>query len=141
MKSTKAPPRLTPEQMMVALLDEIAGRLEDQAAKGVLGSRTFTVGTSWVTLETAWQSCTIYNDGTSDIYIHLDDVHTIPWQVGEAPLKANESISMDLKARAYKDRVEQVEGLPEVQPVRQGSPVLSFICQTGTATVRVFKLF
>ena len=143
MFTREAPPRLSPEQMMVVLLDEIAGRLEDQAIKGVLDSREFTVGTTWYTmLETAWVSCTIYNDGDSDVYIRLDDMSTSPWQQGEAPLKSGESISIDLKAMGHKPLPpEQEEGKPRVLPVRQGSPILCFICRTGTATVRVFKLF
>lgn len=141
MKSTKVPPRLTPEQMMVVLLDEIAGRLEDQAAIGVFASKKFTVGTNWYTLETAWLACTIYNDGESDIYIHLDDMSTSPWTEGEAPLKSGESISIDLVARGHPPLPqEEEEGKPRVIPLRRGSPLLCFICQTGTATVRVFRL-
>ena len=62
---------------------------------------------------------------------------TNPWDFGEAPVKKGESLALDLKARLYKPRVP--EGAI-VAPLRAGSPVLCFICQSGTADVRVFRL-
>jgi len=128
--------------MVVIKLFEIADRLADQAADGTLNSRSLTVGTTWQTLETAWLAATIFNDGDANVYIHLDDVHTTPWSVGEAPLKKGEQISIDLRAKGHKPppSEEPEEGKPRVAPLRYGSPVLSFICQTGTAAIRVFRL-
>lgn len=141
MVNRKAPPRLPPEQLMVVYLDEIASRLADQAAEGKLQSKSFTVGTNWYTLETAWMAVTIFNDGDNDVYIRLDDMSTYPWQEGEAPLKANENIRIDLGARGYPGiPPEQEEGKPRVLPLRHGSPVLCFICQSGSAAVRVFRV-
>jgi len=129
--------------MVVIKLFEIADRLADQAADGVLNSRSLTIGTEWRTLETAWLAATVFNDGDADVYIHLDDVHTTPWSVGEAPLKKGEQIAIDLRAKGHKSLPSEEpkeEGRPRVAPVRQGSPILSFICQSGTATIRVFRL-
>lgn len=138
----KPPPQLSGDLTVIKLF-EIADRLADQAALGVLNSKSFTVGTTWYTLETAWLSCTIFNDGDSDVYIRLDDMSTSPWQMGEAPLKKGEQISIDLKARGHKpppSEEEEEEGKPRVRPLRFGSPILCFICQSGTADVRVFRL-
>ena len=136
----KVPPRLSPEQMMVTLLDEIAGRLEDLGSEGSLKSKIVTVGTTWHQEIGAWKTCHIYNGGPDDIYIRLDDMSTSPWVEGEAPLKINEDISIDLKARGYKPQaVEGPAGL-RMLPLRMGSPVVCIICKTGTAEVRMFKL-
>jgi len=123
------PERLTSPNVLV-LLDEIAKRLEDLTARGALSSKTFTVGTDWYTLETGWFCTTIYNDGAADIYIRTllgADMATLPWQIGEAPLKANESITIDLRGRKYKGQ--------------GGSPVIYFVTKAATATVRAFRLF
>lgn len=129
--------------LVVIKLFEIADRLADQAAIGVLSSKQFSVGTTWYTLETAWLAATIFNDGDSDIYIHLDDMSTSPWAEGEAPLKKGEQIAIDLRARGHppppSDEPEE-EGKSRVAPLRHGSPLLYFICKTGTATVRAFRL-
>lgn len=138
----KPPPQLSGDMVVIKLF-EIADRLADQAALGILNSKSFTVGTTWYTLETAWLSCTIFNDGDSDIYIRLDDMSTSPWQMGEAPLKKGEQISIDLKARGHAPPAAEEpkeEGKPRVAPLRHGSPLLCFICQSSTATVRAFRL-
>lgn len=135
----QAPPRLSPDQMMVYYLDEIAGRLADQAGEGKLESKQFTVATTWYILETAWTAATIYNDGDSDVYIRLDDMSSNPWEEGEAPLKKGESLPLRMGARLHKPLPQ--EGDSFAIPLRSGSPLLCFICQTGTATVRVFKLW
>jgi len=126
MSTKEAPPRLTPEQMMVVYLDEISGRLADQIAKGQLSSKSFTVGTDWYPLVTGWMSVTIYNDGAADLYIRLNDNIGLPWEEGEAPLKSDENLVIDLKGRKPK-----VEG---------SSPVIWLICKAGTAAVRIFNL-
>lgn len=128
MSTKEAPPRLSPEQLMVVTLDEIAGRLADQAAKGVLASKNFTIGTRWYPLIHGWISCTIYNDGPDDIYIRLrnDEGKDTPWAEGEAPLKSGENLILDLGARKQK--------------TEDGAPTIWFICKAGTATIRIFQL-
>lgn len=133
----KKPERFT-DANVIMKLDEIAKRLADRGAEGILQSRAIKVGTKWVTmLQTSWLSCTIYNDGESDIYIRLDDMSTIPWGEGEAPLKKGESITLDLVSQQYKPQTSPDD---IVKPLRYGSPLICLICKTGTATVRVFKL-
>lgn len=109
---------------------EIRDRLADQVAEGVLRSRNITVGTSWVTMEFGWVSLEIYNDGDDDVYIRMGDMASpLPWDNNEAPLKNNESLRLDLKAKKY-----------AIGPRREGGPPLvCFICQTGTANLRVFQ--
>jgi hypothetical protein len=84
--------------------------LDDFAAKGDFTSRSFTVGTDWYSLPLPWLSIQIYTGG-------------LPWEVGEAPLKMNEGIAIDLKAKPA-----------------NSSPALFFICLAGTAAIRVFRL-
>lgn len=133
----KPPPQLSSD-LQIILLDEIAKRLADQAAEGVFSSRQLPVNTTWLTmLETSWLAATIFNDGEADVYLRLDDMSTLPWEMGEAPLKKGESIRLDLKAKLYKPLAP--DGAV-VKPLRSGSPVLCFICQSGTADVRVFRL-
>ena len=132
----KKPERFTDANTLM-LLDEIAKRLADRGAEGVLKSHVLAVNTNWKTLETAWLSCTIYNDGTADIYIKLDDMSSFPWLEGEAPLKSGESLNLDLVSQQYKPQTSPDD---IVKPLRFGSPLLCFVCKTGTATVRVFKL-
>lgn len=133
----QGPPQLGSDLVVIKLF-EIADRLADQVAEGHLTSRKLSVGTSWVTLETAWLSATIFNDGEADIYMRLDDMSTLPWQEGEAPLKTGESILVSMKAKVYKPPPNPDGSI--VQPLRGGSPVMCFICQSGTAEVRVFRL-
>lgn len=125
--------RLDPQQLIVQKLFEIADRLADQVAIGIIRSETITVGTSWTAVVGAWFSATIYNDGDSDIYMRLvtpevGDLSGRPWEDGEAPLKKSESLAMDLKGRGYK-----VNG-------GKYSPTIWMICKTDSAIVRVFKL-
>lgn len=97
------------------------------AAKGLLYSKNFTVGTNWLPIIAGWMSCTIYNDGNADVYIRLNDnADPKPWENGEAPLRDGESITLDLEARKPKE-----EG---------GSPVIWLICKTSTADIRIFSL-
>ncbi len=132
----QAPERLTDSSTLI-LLDEIAKRLADRGAEGILKSKVIAVGTTWKTLETGWLSATIYNDGGSDIYIKLDDMSSLPWKEGEAPLKSGETLIVDLKSQQYKPQTSEDD---IVKPLRFGSPLICIICKTGTATVRVFKL-
>lgn len=129
MSTDGAPPRLSPEQMQIVLLDEIAARLQDLTAKGQLSSYSVTVGTSWHPIIGGWISSTLFNDGDSDVYVRLrNDVGKgSPWEEGEAPVKKGEHINIDLKGR----KVKTEGGVPEVW----------LICQTGTASVRIFQLF
>lgn len=135
------PPRQEPERLtdtnILILLDEIAKRLADRGAEGILKSKVVKVGTTWITLETGWLSCTIYNDGASDVYIKLDDMSRRPWEEGEAPLKEGESLTLDLVSQQYKPQTSLED---VVKPLRFGSPLICLICKTKTATVRVFKL-
>ena len=118
------------EEVMVQKLFEIADRMADQAAKGVLRSQSFTVGTEWFSIIGAWLSCTIYNNGSSDVYLRLgDDLAGRPWELGEAPLKSGESMNIDLVAKTH-----------DPERGRVSSPTIWFICQTGTATMRIFKV-
>ncbi len=132
----KKPERFTDANVII-LLDEIAKRLADRGAEGILRSHTVEVATTWKTLETGWLSCTIYNDGGSDIYIRLDDMGSTPWKENEAPLKSGESLTLDLVSQQYKPQTSTDD---IVKPKRFGSPIICLICKTGTATVRIFKL-
>lgn len=128
MSTNRAPPRLTPDQMIVYYLDEIAGRLADQVAQGLLSSKTFTVGTDWYPLIVGWSSCTIYNDSDADVYVrlHNDTGLDTPWAEGEAPLKSGENLSIDLRGKKPK--------------TEEGTPPIWFICETGTANMRIFQV-
>jgi hypothetical protein len=139
------PPRLRPDQLMVAKLFEIADRLADQGALGHLTTKTITVGTEWTEIVGAWLACDLYVDpGSSDVYVRLiteesGDLSERPWETGEAPLRAGEHLPIRLGARTYMRRqVLTLEGMQE--EVIQASPSVWMICQAGTATVRVFKL-
>lgn len=123
-----APPRLTPDQMIVYYLDEIAGRLSDQISQGLMNSKFFTVGTEWYPLIAGWSSITIFNDGDADVYPRLrnDTGQDMPWAEGEAPLKKGENLAIDLRGKK--------------QASEEGSPALWFICQAGTAAIRVFQV-
>lgn len=144
----RRPPQPLSGDLVVIYLRELCDRMADQAAQGVFASKSFSVTTTWYTLEIAWLRCTIFNDGDSDVYIRLDDMSTSPWQMGEAPLKKGEQVSIDLHAKQYPPQMptleeevkEGKEGVPRVAPLRHGAPLLCFICQTGSATVRVFRL-
>ena len=125
--------RLDPQQLVVLKLFEIADRLADQVAIGIVRSETITVGTEWTAVVGAWVSATIYNDGTSDIYVRMvapefGDLSGRPWEDGEAPLKSGDGLPLDLRGRSYK-----VDG-------GKYSPTIWMICKTGSASVRIFKL-
>lgn len=128
MSTRDAPPRLSPEQMQIVLLDEIAGRLADQISKGLMNSKSFTVGTDWYPLIGGWVSATIYNDGDADVYIRLrnETGQDTPWAEGEAPLKKGENLSLDLSGKKHK--------------TEEGTPTIWLICQAGTADIRVFQV-
>ncbi|GAJ10369.1 unnamed protein product, partial [marine sediment metagenome] len=104
------PERLTPFQMMVTQLDEIAGRLADQVSSGAMNSKAFTVGTDWYPMIGGWASVTIFNDGAADVYVRLrnDTGQDTPWAEGEAPLKSGESLNIDLHGKKHKAE----EGVP-----------------------------
>lgn len=135
----KIPGRLTDINALI-LLDEIAKRLADLGSEGVMKSKIVTVGTTWYQEIGAWKSCHIYNGGPDDIYIRLDDMSTSPWAEGEAPLRANEDIAIDIKMRGYKPQAMEGPAGVRVLPLRMGSPVICLICKTGSAEVRIFKL-
>jgi len=110
--------------LIVQALFEIKDRLADQSANGVLVPTTHTIGTNWESITGNWMSCTIYNDGDADVYIRTEDRMHLgnPWDNNEAPLKKGESLILDLEAR------------------KVAAPTLWFICQSGTATIRLFKM-
>lgn len=116
------------DEQAIALLNEIAQRQTDQIAKGILRSTKFTVGTEWypVTLG-AWISAYGYNDGDADLYVRINNTEGKPWEQGEAEIKKGEMFQVDLRGKRPKGEREP--------------PVLFFICETGTATVRFFQLF
>lgn len=128
MSTRDAPPRLSPDQIMVYYLDEIAGRLADLIAQGSLSSKAFVVDTSWYPLATGWSSCTIYNDGDADVYVRLrnDAGLDTPWAEGEAPLKSGENLSIDLRGKKSK--------------AEEGTPSIWFVCKEGTANMRIFQV-
>ena len=109
--------------MQTILLDEVAGKLADihqelvnQSPEGVIYSLPFSasiIATKIVLL----YSATIYNDGAADIYILEVDRNI---SSGDAPLKINESISIDHKKRGQ--YVHYIKTL------------------AGTATGRIFAL-
>lgn len=128
MFTKKGPPRLDPFQMMVIQLDEIAGRLADQTAQGSMRSKSFTVSTDWYPLIAGWSAVTIYNDGTASVYVRLrnEQGQDTPWAEGEAPLKSGENLAIDLRGKK--------------QASEEGAPTIWFICQSGTAAMRVFQV-
>lgn len=116
------------DEQIVRLLDEIAQRLADQVPKGVLKSSKFTVGTDWYpVILGGWISAYGWNDGDSDLYVRINNTEGRPWEQGEAEIKKGEPIQIDLHGKRPKGEREP--------------PVLYFICQTGTAAVRLFHLF
>lgn len=124
------------DELVIQKLFEIADRLADQATQGKLASDEFTVGTEWCPVIGGWLNATIYNDGASDVYIRLEDLSgDKPWAMREAPLKSGESLVLDLEARPHRLMDDPVAGV-----VKLGSPTIWLICQSGTATVRVFRL-
>lgn len=130
------PPRLKADQLMVMFLREIADRLADQTPQGKWESKEYTVGTDWMPITGGWRTATIYNDGDSDVYIRLDDLTgDKPWANSEAPLKKGENVSLPLGHRLHRLLEDPVAGM-----IDYGSPIIYLICQTGTASVRVFRL-
>lgn len=130
---------------MVAKLYEIADRMADQVATGEIIPQSVTVTTEWTSVVGAWIACDIYVDsGSSDVYVRLVSFNrgTLadrPWEIGEAPLKAGEHLPIRLGARTYsRHEVLTLEGMKE--EVTPESPTIWMICQSGTATVRIFKL-
>ncbi len=117
---------------MLVKLDEIAKRLEDLGAVGVLNTETRIVGTSWRELLIgAWKSVDIWNDGDANLYIRIGHpLDTLPWDVNEAPIKKSEHIKLDMDVRKW-----------QIDPVTRegGPPSIWAICESGTASVRVFK--
>lgn len=107
--------------LMVQKLFEIADRMAAQAAEGKLKSESITVGTTWHTVTYGWRAVDIFNDGDSDLYVRLDDQATNPWDEGDAPVKKNNSLHLDLNSRKY-----------------PAPPEIGLICQTGSASVRLF---
>jgi len=115
--------KVTPEVMQTILLDELAGRLADihqelvtQSPEGVIYSIPFSasvIATKIVLL----YSATIYNDGAANIYILEVDRNI---SSSDAPLKTNESVSIDHKKRGQ--YVHYIKTL------------------AGTATGRIFAL-
>lgn len=130
------PPRNAPWGPLIQKVYEIADRLADQASEGLLASKVVAVGTNWTPAFGGWLSAIIINDGPSDIYPRLDETSgPKPWELGEAPLREGESLPLDLKARPHRLRKEGVAGT-----IDYGSPTIYLICQTGTASVRVWRL-
>ncbi|TEU15202.1 MAG: hypothetical protein E3J25_04060 [Anaerolineales bacterium] len=140
-----APRRLEPWQPITAKLYEIADRIADQAASGQMSTETITVGTEWTAVVGNWVACDLYVDsGSADVYVRLvgetGSLEGRPWQTGEAPLRSGEHLPVRLGARKYSVReVLTMEGLKE--EIVAESPTIWMICQAGTATVRVFKLW
>ena len=121
----KQPPERLGSDLTIIKLFEIADRLADQLPTGLTRSEVKTVGTEWVELLVGtWVSADIWNDGFSDVYIKLGWVQYegLPWDNNEAPLKKNEHVKIDLRVK------------------RPNCPPILAICQTGTASLRIFKL-
>jgi hypothetical protein len=91
--------------------------------KGLVDSLCLVVGTSWVDLGRNWASLSVYNDGDADLYLRNDDLADPPWVDGKAPIKKGESIHLngEAKENGY-------------------CPSPRFICQSGTASIRIFRL-
>lgn len=144
MSINQGPPRLKPDQLVVAKLYEIADRIADQAASGQLSTETITVGTEWTAIVGNWVACDLYVDsGSEDVYVRLvgetGSLEGRPWQTGEAPLRAGEHLPVRLGAKKYSAKdVLTLEGWK--QEIVAESPTIWMICQSGTATVRAFKL-
>ena len=131
-----APDRKVPWGFLLAKVAEVADRLADQASEGLLASKVIAVGTDWTPAFGGWLSASIHNDGDSDVYIRLDETSgPKPWVLGEAPIKKGEPLKLDLRARPHRLRKEGPAGT-----IDYGSPTIYLICQTGSASVRVFRL-
>lgn len=90
--------------------------------KGLIDSCVLTIGTEWLELGWNWAKIDVYNDGDSDLYLRNDDLTGFPWEEGKAPLKKGDHLVMDgTKRNEYSNKPR-------------------FICKTGTAEIRVFRL-
>jgi arginine repressor len=120
---TKDVQRLSPDQLTVMKLFEIADRLSElqallakRAPEGVIYPITFTASTTARKITLIF-SATIQNDGAADIYILETDRNLNP---DDVPLKSGETLSIDHKERGQYEHW-----------IRTSS---------GTATVRIFAL-
>ena len=123
---------------------EWQSRAENQIL-GRLKTESITVGTSWTSSIGPWVSCDILSDaGSSDVYIRLLDSESgtladNPWALNEAPLKAGENLPIKLGARKYITR-ETLTTKGVIKETIPESPEIWMICESGTATIRLFKL-
>jgi len=92
--------------------------------------KTYTIGTDWVAVG-GGESIGIYNGGDSAVYYRKDtDFYRTgkPWEYDEAPISTRQTVHIDL--------VPTHKGF---LGLRTQLPIVYLICQSGTATVRVFR--
>ena len=150
----EAPPRLEPMQIMVMQLDEIAGRLRDTQAQGILDSKVLTVSDTWVPIhEAAFLSVDIYNDGDPnnldadggngevDLYLSLGDNSYDPVEEGKAPLKRRNLLTFNFHARRWdmSDEDWNVEGVGRVVPLNVSYPTI--YARAGANTSSQLRIF
>ncbi len=100
----EGPPRLSPDQLTVMKLFEIADRLAEIAPPvGIVRSfGALTADDNSRSIAGAMRSASIYNDGAQDVYIWAnEDENREPWRVGDAPLAPGEKLDLDFKGFHY----------------------------------------
>ena len=96
----EAPPRLTPDQLIVMKLFEIADRLAEIAPPvGIIRSfGSLFADNTTRSIAGAMRSISIYNDGVQNVYIWAnEDEYREPWKIGDAPLASGEKVEFDFK--------------------------------------------
>lgn len=116
------PPRLSPEQVIVAKLFEICDRMAEQVPEGPIRSGVIPVTDKVNSIVGSILHIDFFSDGPDDVYIWTNENQfRIPWQEGDAPLKRGESLPVDFHKKT--------------------GNVVYLICKAGcTASVRYWKI-
>lgn len=100
----EGPPRLSPDQLTVMKMFEIADRLAELAPPvGIVRSfGALVADNSSRAIVGAIRAICIYNVGTQDVFIWAnEDEQREPWGVGDAPLRPGERLDIDFKGFHY----------------------------------------
>jgi len=105
-KRLAGPPRLDPQQLIVAKLFEIADALALREPKGVFDSEVINVTDKWTEVSYGPSiSCSLMNNGSDDVYIRMIDrehaegdpgPNELPWVRNQAPIKKGQTFPINV---------------------------------------------
>jgi len=105
-KAPAGPPRLDPQQLIVAKLFEIADALALREPKGVFESEEIYVTDKWTEVSFGPSiSTTLMNNGSDDVYIRMIDrehaegdpgPNELPWVRKQAPIKKGQTFPINV---------------------------------------------